>query len=87
MPRVSTYAVFGLEYGRECWGATTLLQSQTSLTGNRACTYTCSGATGVSCGGRNQYNYYVPTTYKAGLAATSVPVRTTGTVSATPTRK
>ncbi|KAL9580714.1 MAG: hypothetical protein Q9212_004328 [Teloschistes hypoglaucus] len=69
----STYAVFGLEYGRECWAATSLIQSQTSLIGNEACPLSCKGASTMSCGGRAQYNYYVPTTYAGSLASTSVP--------------
>ena len=72
--------MFGLEYGKECWAGTDLLQSQTSLIGDRACTLTCKGAAGTSCGGRAQYNYYVPTSLSDGLTTTSVPVRTTGTV-------
>lgn len=86
-PGTSTYAVFGLEYGRECWVARSLIQSQTSLIGNKACTLSCVGATSISCGGRAMYDYYVPTSYQASLTATSVPVSTTGTVSATPTAK
>ena len=89
-PGVSTYVVFGLEYGRECWGATSLLNmaGQTSLAGDRACTMACSGLPNqASCGGRNMYDYYVPSTYKASLVATSVPVSTTGTVKSTSTAK
>ncbi|KAL8705373.1 MAG: hypothetical protein Q9201_001492 [Fulgogasparrea decipioides] len=86
-PDVSTYAVFGLEYGNECWAATTLLQSQTTLVGDRACTLSCKGATDVSCGGRGMYNYYVPTAFEGSLTATSYPVRTSGTVRASSTAR
>ncbi|KAL8934465.1 MAG: hypothetical protein Q9216_005904 [Gyalolechia sp. 2 TL-2023] len=83
----TTYAVFGLEYGRECWAATSLVTSQTSLVGNMACNLACKGTSGVSCGGRGMYNYYVATSFGPSLTATSLPVRTSGTVKATETAK
>lgn len=79
-----TYRVLGLEYGRECWGATTALTSQTSLVGNFACPSTCAGDKSKSCGGRKMFNYYV-TTSGLGSSTASVAVRTTGTVKATTT--
>jgi len=84
-PGTSTYAVFGLEYGRECWVARSLVQSQTSLIGNKACTIPCKGMSSISCGGAAMYDYYVPTSYQTTLTATSVPVSTTGTVQTTST--
>ncbi|KAL8719691.1 MAG: hypothetical protein Q9225_003323 [Loekoesia sp. 1 TL-2023] len=83
----TTYAVFGLEYGKECWAATGLIQSQTSLVGNGACNLPCKGATDIRCGGRGMYNYYVATEFEASLTATSLPVRTSGTVRGIPTAK
>ncbi|KAL9007317.1 MAG: hypothetical protein Q9173_007375, partial [Seirophora scorigena] len=80
------YAVFGLEYARECWAAATLVQSQTSLVGEGACNLACKGETGVMCGGRGMYNYYVATAFTGtgtlGVdgTRTSGVVRTTGTV-------
>ncbi|KAL9597007.1 MAG: hypothetical protein Q9219_005433 [cf. Caloplaca sp. 3 TL-2023] len=79
----TTYNVFGLEYGRECWAATALVTSQTSLVGDRACNLKCAGDKGVSCGGRGMYNYYVATAFETTLRQTSLPVRTSGTVRAT----
>ncbi|KAL8804112.1 MAG: hypothetical protein Q9182_002745 [Xanthomendoza sp. 2 TL-2023] len=76
----NTYQVFGLEYGRECYAATALVQSQTSLTGDGACNIACVGDKSVSCGGRGMYNYYVATDLTASLTTTSVPVRASGTV-------
>ncbi|KAI4172667.1 MAG: hypothetical protein LQ343_003407 [Gyalolechia ehrenbergii] len=75
----TTYAVFGLEYGRECWAATSLVTSQTSLVGNMACDLACKGALDISCGGRGMYNYYIATSLRQSLTATSFPVRTSGT--------
>ena len=77
-----TYRVLGLEYGRECWGQTAALTSQTSLIGNLACPSACAGDKSKSCGGNNMFNYYA-TTSGLGSSTASVPVRTTGTVKAT----
>ncbi|KAL8708353.1 MAG: hypothetical protein Q9220_006733 [cf. Caloplaca sp. 1 TL-2023] len=76
------YEVFGLEYGRECWAAATLVQSQTSLVGDRACDLTCPGDGGVRCGGRGMYDYYVSTGFMGGTVTGSVGVRTSGVVRA-----
>ena len=77
-----TYRVLGLEYGRECWGQTAALPSQTSLIGNLACPSACAGDKSKSCGGNNMFNYYA-TTSGLGTSTAPVPVRTTGTVQAT----
>ncbi|KAI4123034.1 MAG: hypothetical protein LQ338_005480 [Usnochroma carphineum] len=83
----TTYAVFGLEYGSECWAATGLVQNQTRIVGDQACTLQCAGATGVSCGGRGLYNYYVATSFSGSLSVTGQPVRTSGTVRASVTAR
>ena len=74
----TTYRYLGVEYGRECFGATAPVPSQTSLVGNMACSLACSGAPTEKCGGRAMYNFYVSTDVAA--ASTSLPVSTTGTV-------
>ena len=81
----TTYKYLGLEYGRECYGATAPVTSQTSLVGNQACTMTCMGNTiGAKdkCGGPNMYDYYETTALTGGLATqtSGIPVSTTGTV-------
>lgn len=81
-----TYRVLGLEYGRECWGQTAALTSQTSLVGNLACPSTCAGDKSKSCGGNNMFNYYA-TTSGLGTSTAPVAVRTTGTVKASTTAK
>lgn len=79
------YAVFGLEYARECWAAATLVRGQTSLVGDRACDLVCKGEVGVRCGGRGMYDYYVATgVLGTGTATRGVEgTRTSGVVRGT----
>ena len=81
----ATYAVFGLEYARECWAAATMVQSQTSLVGDQACNLVCKGDTSVKCGGRGMYNYYVATAFLVTGTQTVEGTRTSGVVRATAT--
>ena len=78
----TTYKYVGVEYGVECWGATTAVTSQTSMVGSGACTLKCGGDSSEKCGGRGMYNYYATT---AAVTASTVasPTRTTGKVMAT----
>ncbi|KAH0556915.1 hypothetical protein GP486_005298 [Trichoglossum hirsutum] len=81
----TTYRYIGVEYGRECYGATAPVSSQTVLVGNKACTIPCMGNTTQSCGGRNMYNFYVSTAVTATFSGTTPPpTSTTGTVLTTP---
>ena len=79
----TTYKYVGVEYGVECWGATTAVTSQTSMVGSEACTIKCGGDGSEQCGGRGMYNYYATTAVTASTVAS--PTRTTGKVVATPT--
>lgn len=76
----TTYNYVGVEYGRECYGATAAVPAQTSLVGNKACTKACKGNSAESCGGRAMYNYYI--TSAITTAPSNIPVSTTGTVAA-----
>ncbi|KAH0537068.1 hypothetical protein FGG08_006109 [Glutinoglossum americanum] len=80
----TTYRYIGVEYGRECYGATAPVVSQTSLIGNKACTMACMGDNKQSCGGRNMYNFYVSATTTFS-GTTPLPTSTTGTVPTTTT--
>lgn len=71
----TTYRYIGLEYGRECYGATAPVPSQTSLVGNKACPMSCAGNKSETCGGGNMYNYYI-TTLVTTSSRTSIPVST-----------
>ena len=73
----TTYRYIGVEYGRECWGATAPVTSQTSLIGNNACPMPCAGNNTESCGGGMMYNYYITTDVTTSRSA-SIPVSTTG---------
>jgi len=53
------YKYVGLEYGIECWAATTSFQ-YTAIT-TKACTMACSGSPSESCGGNNAFNFYTAT--------------------------
>jgi len=83
----TTYRYAGVEYGRECYGATDPPPAPTSLIGSKACTMTCKGnepgGPVDTCGGRLQYNLYAsvtdgstafPTPPVTATAA-SIPVR------------
>lgn len=74
----TTYRFVGLEYGRECYGATADVANQTSLVGDKACPLTCLGNSTQSCGGRGMYNYYITTAVTR--SSSSIPVSTTGTI-------
>ena len=78
----TTYSYVGVEYGRECWGATSAITSQTSMVGGSACTMKCAGASSQSCGGRAMYNYYATTAVTASTLPSSTS--TTGKIVATP---
>ena len=77
----TTYSYVGVEYGRECWGATSAVTSQTSMVGGAACTMKCAGASSQSCGGRAMYNYYATTAVTASTLPSSTS--TTGKIVAT----
>ena len=76
----TTYRYVGVEYGRECFGATAPVASQTSLVGNKACPMSCAGNKTESCGGANMYNYYITTDVAASSGSSSIPVSTTGII-------
>ncbi|MCJ1271861.1 hypothetical protein MMC22_011766 [Lobaria immixta] len=75
----TTYRYIGVEYGRECFGATAPVTSQTSLVGNKACPMSCAGNKTETCGGANMYNYYISTDVTAS-STVSIPLSTTGTI-------
>lgn len=81
----TTYRYIGVEYGRECYGATAPVVSQTSLIGNKACTVACKGNTTESCGGSTQYNFYISTAV-SGSISSSIATSTTGTIVSTTAR-
>lgn len=63
----TTYRYVGVEYGRECYGATVApAPIPTSLVGKKACTMTCKGnvpgAAVETCGGQMQFNLYASVT-------------------------
>ena len=74
----TTYRYIGVEYGRECYGATAAVTSQTSLVGNKACTLACKANSTETCGGRGMYNYYITTAVTT--SSSSIAVSTTGTI-------
>jgi iron transport multicopper oxidase len=77
----TTYHYVGVEYGRECYGATAAPSAPTSLVGRKACTMTCKGNERHSaveiCGGRMQYNLYASVTRSvfSGPVPTMAPSR------------
>ncbi|KAI9853294.1 MAG: hypothetical protein M1824_001432 [Vezdaea acicularis] len=85
----TTYRYVGIEYARECYGATAPPSPEPStLTGSKACTMPCMGNTNELCGGPKQYNLYYSTTDASGDQLTtpfpSPPgTSTTGTVAPT----
>lgn len=81
----TTYRYIGVEYARECYGATAPVPSQTSLVGNKACPTLCAGNKTETCGGANMYNYYI--TSDVSTTSSSIPVSTTGTVVTTTAAK
>jgi iron transport multicopper oxidase len=65
----TTYLYVGLEYGRECYAATTAPSPEpTQLVGTKACTMTCKGNPTESCGAGNMYNLYASGTSITGTA-------------------
>ncbi|KAJ7091081.1 glycosyl hydrolase family 71-domain-containing protein [Mycena epipterygia] len=73
--RNAGYVYAGVEYGVECWCASTMT-SGVSIAAAGDCSMTCSSGTGT-CGGGNRINVY--------FAASGFPATTTVTTTTTPT--